>query len=435
MDVLVFGLGRSGRKILDYFQGQANLFVYDDNPYDLEEIRQAHGDVKAYDASRTYDLLALSPGPMPDHPLIVDFKEKEIPVIGEMGLALENIKGQVLIVSGTNGKTTTTSLLHQMIKKKNPRTFVGGNIGIPLIGYVRDSRDEDAYVVEVSSFQLDSLGKISPSISALLNITPDHVAWHGSMDEYVLAKMELWKQNTGKQKKIINADDGFLIEESKKHFGSLEDFYFFSTKTSLDRGAYYEDGKLYLALESKEELLSSQEMKLKGEHNIANALAASLMARLYGVSLEDIRQVLRDFESLEHRYEILEEKKSRRFINDSKATNVDSSLPALRSASRPTVLIAGGQDKKISLEPLFDDFNPAIKEMIIFGEVKDQLYQLAQDHVSAHLVDNLDQAFDLAMELSDEGWDILFSPACASLDMYEDFEKRGEHFKELLRRL
>lgn len=435
MDILVFGLGKSGRKLLDYYKNRANIWVYDDKEINLDELKKEYGNIRLYEKDRNYDLMALSPGPSPDHFLIREFQEKGIPVVGEVGLAMEKIKGKLLLITGTNGKTTTTSLVWEMVKRKNPRTFVGGNIGTPLIGYVEDSKIDDAYVVELSSFQLDSLASLTPYISAILNITPDHISWHGSMEKYIQAKMNLWSQNFSSQLKIINKDDELLLSETKKRYKSLEDFYYFSTKSRVNRGAYLENGRLFLALDQLEEVLPVDEISLKGEHNIANALAASLMARLYGVEIEDIRYVLRNFKSLEHRYEVLEEKLGRRFINDSKATNVDSSLPAYKSAIRPTVLIAGGMDKKVPLEPLFQDWNPEIKEVIVFGEVKNQMYELAKQVAGAHIVDDLVEAFDLALSLSEEGWDILFSPACASWDMYESFEKRGEHFKELLRRI
>lgn len=435
MDILIFGLGKSGRKLLDYFKDKANIWVYDDKDIDLKELRKDFAHVRLFEEDRGYDLMALSPGPSPEHFLIKDFRKKGIPIVGEVGLALEKIQGKLLVITGTNGKTTTTSLVKEMVKRKNPRTFAGGNIGEPLIGFVEDSRANDAYVVELSSFQLDSLGRFNPYISVILNITPDHISWHGSMENYIQAKMQLWSQNFNSQLKIINGDDKLLLSETEKYYKSMEDFYYFSTKEKVRKGAYVENGKIFLAIDQLEEVLPIHEISLKGEHNLANALAASLMARLYGVDLDDIKYVLRNFQGLEHRYEILEEKLGRRFINDSKATNVDSSLPAYRSAQRPTVLIAGGLDKKVPLEPLFEDWNPAIKEVVIFGEVKKQMFELARRVAGAHMVDNLEEAFDLALNLSETGWDILFSPACASWDMYESFEQRGEHFKELLGRI
>lgn len=431
MKVLVFGLGRSGQMLLHYFKDKASLWIYDDKEIDLSELRKTLPGLDFYDPDEDYDLLALSPGPQPDHWLIEEFKNKGIPVIGEMGLALKNIKGRVIAVTGTNGKTTTTSLIYEMIRKVHPRTFIGGNIGIPMIGYVDSSQDGDVYVVELSSFQLESLADFSPEISVILNITPDHINWHGSMEKYVDSKFNLWKEDSSELIKVINADQDFLVDQTKKRYGDLEGFYCFSTKKILNRGAYLDRGALYLNVKGKEKLLNADEVQLKGEHNMANALAASMIARLHGLGLDPIKQVLREFRSLEHRYELLEDRRGRRFINDSKATNVDSALPAIRSATSPTVLIAGGLDKKVPMETLFENLNPSIKEVILFGQCKDYMYNLAKGLVSAHRVADLDEAFNLAMELSDEGWDILFSPACASWDMYESFEKRGQHFKEL----
>ncbi|NLY37299.1 MAG: UDP-N-acetylmuramoyl-L-alanine--D-glutamate ligase [Tissierellia bacterium] len=435
MKVLVFGLGKSGRALLSFYKDKAELWVYDDKEVDLEKLGLEFGKLEFYNPDVDYDLLALSPGPSPDHPVIKELRKKGISIKGELEIAYEHLKGNILAITGTNGKTTTTSLLKAMVEKQFSRTFVAGNIGIPLIGYVLDSKEGDSYVVEVSSFQLETMVDFSPSISAILNITPDHISWHGSMEKYIDAKFRLWEKGFSKQKKIFNADQSFLLDQIIQRYGTTEEFYSFSTYKKLDRGAYMEDGILYLALDERVELLALKDLALKGEHNLSNALAASLMASLYGVKTEIIAEVLKEFEGLEHRYEVLEELKGRRFINDSKATNVDSTLPALKSALRPTVLIAGGMDKKVPLAPLFEAWNPAIKHLVLFGETKLQLGELAKGICDVYIVDNLEEAFSKAMDLSKPGWDILFSPACASWDMYENFEVRGEHFKKLHGRL
>lgn len=431
MKVLVFGLGRSGRDLLEFYKNRASLWVYDDKELDMDELEKEYPGIAFYDEKVDYDLVALSPGPQPDHWLLEKLRAKNTTILGELAIALDNIRGEVICITGTNGKTTTTSLVYEMLKKGHERTFVGGNIGIPLIGYARGSREGDIYVVEISSFQLESLEHLWPRVSAILNITPDHVSWHGSMDRYVDAKFKLWEKTPGSEKRVINLDQEFLLAEAKKRLGSLEDYYFFSTEGEVGRGAYLKDGFLYLKLQETWKLLSTKELRLKGRHNISNALAASLIAALAGAKKEHIVEVLREFSSLEHRYEVLGKKKSRTFINDSKATNVDSALPALKSAKRPTVLIAGGLDKKVALEPLFFNWNPNIKEVIVFGETGDYMYRLAKEVSVAHRVSDLEEAFHLALELSSPGWDILFSPACASWDMYKSYEERGQHFKDL----
>lgn len=435
MNILVFGLGKSGKALLGFYKDKADLWVYDDKKSDLTALQKEFGEIKFYDPGVSYDLLALSPGPSLDHPLIKELTGKGVQVKGELEIGFENLQGDVLAITGTNGKTTTTSLVKAMVEEQFPRVFAGGNIGIPLTGYAGESQKGDIYVVEVSSFQLETITEFSPKISLLLNITPDHISWHGSMEKYVDAKFRLWENNFSGQIKIINADQEFLLHETLKRFGSLDDFYLFSTQHRVDKGAFLEKGKLYLSLGEKIELLDMEEMTLKGDHNISNALAAALMAALYGVKAQAISRVLRTFKSLEHRYEILEEKEGRRFINDSKATNIDSALPALKSAQRATVLIAGGMDKKVPLEPFYENWNPAIKYLILFGETKFEFARLAEGVCTYYVVENLDEAFAKAMELSSPGWDILLSPACASWDMYENFEARGEHFKRLHGRL
>lgn len=438
MKVLIFGLGRSGRALLDFYKDKSDVWVYDDKEVDIKKLQEEFGEVEFYNPKIDYDLLALSPGPSMDHWLIKSFQEKKVAIKGELEIASQYLKGDILAITGTNGKTTTSSLVKAMVEKQFARSFIGGNIGIPLISYVKDSQEGDVYIVEVSSFQLETIVNFTPKLSALLNITPDHISWHGSMDKYIDAKFRIWENNFPKQIKVINEDDGFLLEEANLRYNKTEDFYRFSVKKKVDKGAYMEDNILYLALDKRKELIRLDELLLTGEHNLSNALAASLIASLYGVKDKFIIEVLKEFTSLEHRYEVLEEKKGRRFINDSKATNVDSALPALRSASRPTVLIAGGMDKKVPLAPLFENWNHAIKHLILFGETKDELAENAQK-ISAftdiYIVNNLDEAFSKAMELSSSGWDILFSPACASWDMYESFEIRGKHFKDLYRRL
>lgn len=435
--VLVFGLGKSGHALLDFFKGKVELSVYDDKAPDLVDLSSRYGiPINAYDPNIIYDLVALSPGPSPDHPVLQSCRARGMRLEGELEIAFSHLKGDVLAISGTNGKSTTTTLLHELIASEHERCFIGGNIGIPLLSYAQESRQKDVYVVEVSSFQLDSIRHFSPKISALLNITPDHLIWHGSMEAYVRCKFRLWENNLQQQQKVYNMDDGFLIEQMEKLYGDLEGFYGFSRLHEPKRGCFLRHGKIILKIgDSEEEILGIDELSLKGDHNVSNVLAAVLMAGLYGISSKSMAKVLRDFQGLAHRYELLGEKMGRRFINDSKATNIDSSLPALASAGRPTVLIAGGLDKKVPLEPLFEHWNPQIKYMLVFGEVKEQLAALGKNYTQVEVRQNLEDSFTRAIELSQEGWDILLSPACASWDMYKSFEERGDHFRRLFRSL
>ncbi len=434
--ILVIGLGKSGHGLLAFFKEKAVLSVYDDKRPDLEKLRDQYGvEIHDYDPEVFYDLVALSPGPAPDHPVIHACREKGMKILGELEIAFQHLKGDVLAISGTNGKSTTTTLLYEFLSEENSRSFIGGNIGIPLIGYAKDSREGDVYAVEVSSFQLETMDSFTPQISALLNITPDHIVWHGTMDAYVDAKFRLWENNTQNQLKVFNADDAFLVEEINKRLPNLERLYGFSLEDEKNN-CFVKEGKIHLRLEDREEdVLPVEELQLKGKHNLSNVLAAVLMAGLYGISKESMARVLRRFTGLSHRYEILGEKQGRRFINDSKATNLESSLPALASAKRPTVLLAGGMDKKVDLKPLFDQWNPQIKQLLVYGEVKKELATLAEGICPVEIHENLEESFNRAMELSSEGWDILLSPACASWDMYKSFEERGDHFRELFRSL
>lgn len=426
--ILIIGFGKTGKAFYEHEKHRAKIAIYDDRPIEWNQP------YLAYDPEMDYAYALISPGVSPAHPVWRHCVERSIPVYGEIEYASHSLQGQVIGITGTNGKTTTTTLVFEMMRLWHERSFLAGNIGFPLINYVDQSRPEDYYVTELSSFQLETVVDFKPSIGAITNITPDHIQWHGDMSAYIAAKFKLLQHVSDYRKIVINVDDAALLEALISHGFSPEQFSGFSHEKRLSNGVYLEDGQIMLADPEPQLLLAQSELKLSGLHNLENACCASFIAHLAGTPFECIQQVLREFSGIEHRYEVVGEKAGRRFINDSKATNPDSTIPALKSIERPTIWIAGGMDKGSNFRPMLALAKDRVERLILFGENHADFYSQAQAEAVGpiEIVNDLDQAFAKAIQFSAPGYDILLSPASASWDMYPNFEARGNHFKELI---
>ncbi|WP_459128678.1 UDP-N-acetylmuramoyl-L-alanine--D-glutamate ligase [Guggenheimella bovis] len=421
---LIIGFGKTGKALYEYLKSEEEciLHVYDDNPIEGVEL---------FKEGTPYDAAFVSPGVSVLHPMFQYCTEHSIPVIGETELAYGKLRGDIIGITGTNGKTTTTTLIYEMIKKEHERTFLAGNIGFPILSYVKNSKDGDFYITELSSFQLETTEHFSVRLGVLTNLTPDHMKWHGGYEPYVDSKMKLWKNVEDKKNIVINYDDPGIYEAFEKRGLLLSDFTRFST-FEKDVECFVKNGMI---LFKGEAILRTDEILIPGNHNLQNALAAICISKLLGIKNETIREVLTTFKGIDHRYQIIGEKNGIRFINDSKATNPDSTMPAIKSAKRPTVLIAGGMDKGSDFKPLIKAFPESIKKLILFGETKEEIRRqaLSVGYDAIEIVNNLDEAFQRATEIAGEGWDILLSPASASWDMYPSYEVRGEHFVRLFK--
>ncbi len=439
--ILIVGLGKSGIAMLKVFSELGNIVdVYDGK--EKEKIVDI-GLIEKF-ADKTffnhipeefeYDLIAVSPGVPLDIEIINKAKENNIKILGEIELAYLLSNGDFIGITGTNGKTTTTTLVYEIFKAYFENVELVGNIGIPAIEKVVQSDKSKYFVAELSSFQLETIEKFKVKIGAILNITPDHLNRHKTMENYIQTKLRIFENIDKNGFMVLNYDDEIL-----KMYGSKpQQTFFFSRKVVLENGCYIEDGNIFISKEqNKTSIMRISDIYIPGSHNVENVLAAASIAFLAGIPPEIIRDVVKNFRGVEHRLEIFEEKLGRIFINDSKATNPDATIKAIESMHKPTVLIAGGMDKGSDFTEMIQRFGQNIKYMVLYGETKNIIADTAVKNGFGDItiVNNLNEAVKISMDISKEGYNILLSPACASWDMYPNFEVRGRHFKEIVEKL
>lgn len=431
--LLIYGLGRSGQGLLEFLApDMEEIWVTDDAPFDADELSNRYKTkITAYHEDMPIDLVLLSPGVPLTHPKVQKWMAEGVPLQSELDFAAEQLPGAIIAISGTNGKSTTTAWCAHILGVP-----AAGNIGIPLSSKLRKRALLDWNVLEVSSFQLEFSHSLHPKLAALLNITPDHINWHGTMDRYIAAKKRLYTQMDARDSLLLGADSAILMDVMKDETLPCEIRYF-SLFKEVEKGAFLKGEELWLREDRDIFLLHRDELSLKGDHNVANALAAASLSYSAGAKVHTIQRGLKDFPGLKHRYEVLGSAQGRRFINDSKATNPESTLPALKSAKVPTIILLGGMSKGVDYDTLFKEHHPCLKAIVCYGESGPTVYQSAKKHgvEKISLANDLEEAVDLAMRLSEEGDDILLSPSSASWDAYASFEERGEHFRELFRRL
>ena len=379
------------------------------------------------------DLIILSPGVPLVIPQLVRAKNKGIKIIGEIELAYQFLNTPVIAVTGSNGKSTTTTLIGEIIKKKGDSVFVGGNIGTPLTEYILSDSSSDCVVLELSSFQLETIESFRPAISILLNISPDHLDRYKSIQEYADAKLRIFENQTVDDFAIINGDEPWSSDISKRIKGNV---IIFSRKEKVQNGIYIEDGWMASAIYNhRGKICEVSKIGIKGVHNIENSMAAAAAALLWGCSHDAIAQTLREFPGLEHRLEFVREIDGVRYINDSKGTNVGAVIKSIEGFNEPILLIAGGRDKDgdfSSLRPLIKE---KVKRLILIGEAKDKIAAAAGDMTTTGFADSLEEAVHIASNEALKGDVVLLSPACASFDMFKNFEERGRLFKEIVWKL
>lgn len=378
------------------------------------------------------ELVVLSPGVPLGLPALAKAREKGIEIISELELAWRFLRGTVVAVTGSNGKTTTTALLGRVFAEAGRRVQVGGNIGTPLIALVDTAQDDSINVVEVSSFQLEAITSFRPRVAALLNITPDHLDRHASMSEYVAAKARLFGYQRGDDFAIFNADDsvaaGLAPEVRAQRF-------WFSRERRLDVGTFLDnDWLVYANASAQERVLPRQEVRLKGDHNLENVLAAVCAARLLAVPAEQIRAAVAGFEGVEHRLEFVAEINGVGYYNDSKATNVDAALKAIHAFPGNLIVILGGKDKGGDFHPLRDPLRQRARHVLLIGAAREKIAAQVADGFPAEILETLPEAVARAAALAKPGDIVLLAPACASFDQFENFEHRGRVFKEEVRR-
>ncbi|MDW7652209.1 MAG: UDP-N-acetylmuramoyl-L-alanine--D-glutamate ligase [Bacillota bacterium] len=380
-------------------------------------------------------LVVKNPGvPMGLPPLQRAF-ELGIPVITEVELAYWLMDAPIVAITGTNGKTTTTALTGEIFRAAGRKTVIAGNIGLPLTTVAKDSAVDDVVVAELSSFQLEGTIRFRPRLSAILNITPDHMDHHGSMEAYTEAKARIFLNQSGEDAAVLNADDAVTYGLRSRPTCAV---YLFSRKREVEKGAFVREKQLVLRDNEREvSVCRVDEIRIPGAHNLENALAASLLAWLGGVSADVIARTLRSFPGVPHRLEVVRSLHDVLFINDSKGTNTDAAIKALEAFPNRKILIAGGYDKGGSFASLAEQIKTHVGHTVLLGQVAKRLAaELAEKGYAAYtFADTLEDAVTLAFREAKPGDVVLLSPACASWDMFRDYEERGERFKEAVWKL
>ena len=440
--VLVVGLARTGLATAKFLKAKGSM-VSTTEIKSSEEMRDAFEEMKGMGFSMEWgghrtetflkqDLIVVSPGVDLAIEPIQEALKKGIQVISEVELAYHFIRVPIIAVTGTNGKTTTTLLIGEMLKESGKRVGVGGNVGEPLILFADGGNQWEILVTEISSFQLEAIEDFRPKLTVLLNVTEDHLDRHPTYENYIEAKARIFMNQTPEDLAILNKDDPIVMKLAKKVKTKK---IFFSQKERLDEGTFSNGQSITLRLESKEEDYSLAQAPLLGIHNVENMMAALTTARLFGGLKETIQAVLDRFKGLEHRLEFVREIDGVRFYNDSKGTNVGSVVKSLQSFSEPVILIAGGKDKNGDLSPLRELIQRRVKRMILIGEAKERMARELGGLTDTAMKKTLEEAVHLAYQTAKKGEVVLLSPACSSFDMFKDYKERGRVFKEVVRRL
>lgn len=383
----------------------------------------AHSD-KVYEC----DLMVTSPGVPSDARVLKEAAKRNIKVISELEFASYFCKGDIISITGTNGKTTTTSLCAHTLNTCGLKCHLAGNIGVAFSDIALDVEDTDYVALETSSFQLDHLEKFHPAISVILNITPDHLdRYENDFGNYIRSKLNIAINQTGQDYFITNADDYSIPQDVVV---DMKNFHF-SMTTHVDRGSYFEDSQLiYTDGEMKDIVCNSDDLSLKGEHNRANALAVLTIAKILGCKNNDIKLAFSSFPGVEHRLEFIREFNGVEYFNDSKATNVDAVGYALRSFTQPILLILGGKDKGNDYSQIKDLVIKKVKRIYAIGSSADKVHDYFCDHTDVDIIPTLEECVIKSNIDAENGDIVLLSPACASFDMFDDFEQRGKVFKE-----
>ena len=389
----------------------------------------------AMDLLEGQDVLVISPG-IPDTASFVKrAREMGLYVTGELEVASQLSQGTLIAVTGTNGKTTTVSLLGEIFRNAGKMTHVVGNIGYPYSLAALVSKKDDVMICEVSSFQMETADTFRPKVGLLTNITEDHLNRHGTMEVYTSLKMRLFQNQEAEDYAIFNADDPGLKGLSRKVKSRVLKF---SRKEEVREGAFVRNGMIILRMDGSEKnVCAAEEVRIPGPHNLENALGAVCAAAAMNVPVPVIRYSLKTFRGVEHRIESVRVLDGVEYFNDSKGTNVDSTIKAVQTMRKPTVIILGGFDKHTSFDPLSDEITSPesqIQEAVLIGETADQIEASlrSKGFTAINRADTMLEAVTLCREIAQDGWNVLLSPACASFDMFKDYEERGRMFKKMV---
>ncbi|MDR3289306.1 MAG: UDP-N-acetylmuramoyl-L-alanine--D-glutamate ligase [Peptococcaceae bacterium] len=441
--VLVIGAGRSGQAAVGKLKSLgADVYLTDQQPQEslsgidalgLDQNKLFLGAMAQFSAVKPEGLI-LSPGVSPQIAVIREAIAAGVPVWSEVELALFDCPAQCIGITGTNGKTTTTALVGELVKRSGRSVVVAGNIGLPLCGQVDHLDEQGIVVAELSSFQLEFIGQTRFAIAVMLNITPDHLDRHGSLEEYMAAKARIFENQRPQDAAILNWDDARIRKMASGIKGRV---IYFSSAEVLENGFGVDGRRLVYSEQGKRiELAVCDELQLRGRHNWENIMAASAVAREIGLSWEQIADGLRAFRGVEHRQEIVGTWDGILYVNDSKGTNPDAAEKALQAFDEPLVLIAGGKNKGLTFDPFMRVAKERVKSLILLGMAAADMEKAAQKAGIQRILraDDFPDGVRKAISEAAPGDVVLLSPACTSWDMFKSYEERGELFKTLVRR-
>ena len=432
--IFVLGMGKSGKSVAKLLSKDNHVLITDmkcDNLDEISELEKLGVNViitkdQTSIFDNTYDYVVKNPGVRLDHPVVLKAQKFNIPVITELEVAYRYLpEVKIIGITGSNGKTTTTTITYEFLKTAGLPVHLAGNIGLPLCDQIDDIKKGDILVVEVSSHQLVNLDKFKADIAVLTNLYQVHLDFFGTYEKYKLNKLRIFINQSANSVAILNKGDSEVYELTKDLKASKK---YFSSKD--EQADIYIEGDFIVY--KNEKLLELSSIRVKGMHNYENIMAAILVAKEFNVSNEVIKEVLNNFAGVEHRIEFVTKLNGREFYNDSKATNVDSTITALKSFNNDVVLILGGLDRGHSFDPLLP-YLTHVKHIVCYGETKERIKEFAfKNNIDVTVTDSLEEATHAAYNISLEGDTILLSPACASWDQYKNFEQRGDEFKEIV---
>lgn len=429
---LILGLMKSGISCGTLLLKRgAKCYFYENNPFVKqkcsEQITSLGGiiidDDRIDDVLNEITVLLLSPGFPIDNAISKKARDRGVRITGELELGCEYLNSTIIAITGTNGKTTTTYLIDDMLKKFGIKSEAVGNVGTPVTSLVGKDSFEDVAVTEVSSFQLETCNRIIPHIAVILNITPDHLERHYTFENYVYMKSKLIQNMRESEFAVLNYDD-LNVREMKNKTRAKVVYFSLLQETN---GAYLRDDKIFY---KGEYILDKNEILLKGEHNVSNVLACLTVAKLMGVDTEIIKNSLKTFKGAKHRIEYVTNVNGIDFYNDSKSTNPDSTIKAVETMEKQTLLLLGGKDKNLDFKPMMEKLGDKVKGIYLYGEARYKLYEDARscNILNISLTNNMESAVKLAFSDAKSGQTVLLSPACSSFDEFNGYEERGERF-------